>query len=104
VYSLTPNQTGGSYALGNGYSDDCYKAPGSSLPVYPAETAGFRFQPSTASGAYMPDGVTAFNEVVPQAARLGGSRKSRKNRKGKNRKDRKDRKYRKDSKKRSTRK
>jgi hypothetical protein len=101
VYSLTPNQAGGSYALGNGYSDDCYKAPGSSLPVYSAETAGFRFQPSTASGAYMPDGVTAFNEVVPQAARLGGSRK---NRKGNNRKDRKDRKDRKHSKKRSTRK
>ena len=75
VYSLTPNQTGGSYGLSNGYSDDCYKAPGSSLPVYPAETAGFRFEPSTAHGATMPDGVTAFNEVVPQPARVGGRRK-----------------------------
>lgn len=71
LYSLTPNQTGGSYGLGNGYSDACYKAPGSSLPVYPATTAGFHFEPSTAHGASLPDGVTAFNEVVPHAARMG---------------------------------
>lgn len=75
VYSLTTNQTGGSYATSNGYSDACYKAPGSSLPVYAAETAGFRFEPSTAHGASMPDGVTAFNEVIPQPARVGGRRK-----------------------------
>lgn len=78
LYSLTPNQTGGgSYGLANGYSDACYKAPGSSLPVYPATTAGFKFEPSTGRGATMPDGVTAFNEVVPQAARVGGKRKRR---------------------------
>ena len=87
LYSLTPNKTGGSYGLSNGYSDECYKAPGSSLPVYPAETAGFRFESSIGKGAYMPDGVTAFNEVVPQAARVGGRRrKTRRSRKNKHRK------------------
>lgn len=60
-YSLTPNQSGGA-------------------PVYNAESAGFEFRPSTAAGAALPDGVTAFNEVVPVAARLGGARRSRKHR------------------------
>ena len=81
VYSLTPNQTGGSYGMSNGYSDDCYKAPGSSLPVYPAETAGFRFEPSTEHGGTLPDGITAYMDVVPQPARVGGRRTLRKNKK-----------------------
>ena len=52
LYSLTPNvQRGGAYSSGNGYDASCYRAPGSELPVYNAETAGFRFEPSTASGA-----------------------------------------------------
>ena len=75
VFSLSPQMNGGSYAMNNGYSDTCYKAPGSSLPVYEADTAGFRFEPSTANGAAMPDGVTAFQEVVPQPARVGGRRR-----------------------------
>ncbi len=95
-YSLTPNriaaQTGGQlservpnyeYAqtgagYGNAYDAACYKAPGSEMPVYPATSAGFHFTPSTQAGATLPDGVTAFNEVVAHTARLGGGRKSRK--------------------------
>ena len=58
-------------------------AHGSGLPTYPAESAAFRFTPSTASGGTMPDGVTPFNEVVGYAGRMGGarSRSNRKNRK-----------------------
>jgi hypothetical protein len=79
LYSLTPNtMKGGSYGTGNAYAAECYKAPGSSLPVYNAETAGFRFSPSTEAGGALPDGVTPFNTVVPYAARMGGGkRKSR---------------------------
>ena len=83
-YSATPNTTlpslqagGGSYSMGNGYSDDCYKAPGSMLPKYEAQTAGFTFYPSTASGGTLPDGVTAYEDVVPYAARMGGGRRRR---------------------------
>ena len=100
-YSLTPNmttpsvqaggqlseripnfeysQTGAGYG-GNAYDASCYKAPGSEMPVYPATSAGFHFTPSTEGGATLPDGITAFNEVVAHTARLGGARKSRKNR------------------------
>ena len=67
LYSLTPNQSGGGTS----------GAPGSMIPVYHADSAGFRFSPSTAAGAALPDGVTAFNEVVPVAARLGGGRRRR---------------------------
>lgn len=76
LYSLTPNvQRGGAYSSGNAYDASCYRAPGSELPVYNAETAGFRFEPSIASGAALPDGVTAYNNVVQYAARLGGGRR-----------------------------
>jgi hypothetical protein len=75
LYSATPNQTGGAYSTGNAYPADCYKAPGSSLPVYEAQTAGFTFNPSSRGGAFLPDGVTDFNEVVPMAARVGGRRR-----------------------------
>jgi len=99
-YSATPNtgapslQAGGAYSTGNAYPDSCYKAPGSELPVYNAQTAGFNFYPSTARNGALPDGVTPYNDVVPYAARMGGARRrSRKARKG--RKDRKDRKGRK---------
>lgn len=74
VYSLTPNQTGGNYT-GNGFPTSCYHAPGSQLPVYNAEVAGFHFRPSTEAGSTLPDGVTAYNDVVPHAARLGGARR-----------------------------
>jgi hypothetical protein len=86
-YSATANQVsqtggtpfvqtmaGGSYG-GNAYDASCYRAPGSEMPVYPAESVGFHFTPSTQAGATLPDGVTAFNEVVQHAARLGGGRK-----------------------------
>ena len=77
LYSLTPNtMKGGSYGTGNAYAAECYKAPGSSLPVYNAETAGFRFSPSTEAGGALPDGVTPFNTVVPYAARMGGGKRS----------------------------
>jgi hypothetical protein len=91
-YSATPNttlpsvQAGGAYSTGNAYPDSCYKAPGSSLPVYNAQTAGFNFYPSTAHNGALPDGVTPYNDVVPYAARMGGGRRrktSRKGRKGK---------------------
>jgi hypothetical protein len=92
-YSLTPNtssmqrggqlservpnfeysQTGAGY--GNAYDASCYRAPGSEMPVYPATSAGFHFTPSTEAGAALPDGVTAFNEVVAHTARLGGARR-----------------------------
>ena len=95
LYSATTNQSapsvqaGGAYSTGNGFSEGCYKAPGSMLPVYEAETAGFHFRPSTEFGSTLPDGITAYNDVVPHAARLGGGRKaSRKNRKA-SRKNRK---------------
>ncbi len=68
---------GGGYG-GNAFDPACYKAPGSQMPVYPATSVGFHFTPSTEAGAALPDGVTAFNEVVQHAARLGGARKSRK--------------------------
>lgn len=80
-YSATPNtttpslQAGGAYSTGNAYPDSCYKAPGSELPVYNAQTAGFNFAPSTERGGTLPDGVTAYNDVVPYAARMGGSRR-----------------------------
>jgi hypothetical protein len=98
AYSATPNQTGGGELServpnfeyghtmmgggygGNAYPAECYRAPGSEMPVYPATSAGFHFTPSTAAGAALPDGVTAFNEVVAHVAR-GGRRKSYRNRK-----------------------
>ncbi len=106
-YSLTPNmsggastlseripnfeysQTGAGYGEGNAYPDSCYRAPGSEMPVYPATSAGFHFTPSTEGGATLPDGVTAFNEVVANVARLGGARRSRMKRRRGSRKSRK---------------
>jgi hypothetical protein len=83
LYSLTPNvQGGGAYSSGNAYDASCYRAPGSELPVYNAETAGFSFAPSTAAGAALPDGVTAYNEVVQYAARTGGARRRHRSRRG----------------------
>ena len=70
-----------SYGHGNAYGPECYRAPGSELPVYNADVAGFNFRPSTEIGGTLPDGVTAYNDVVPQAARIGGARRSRKARK-----------------------
>ena len=64
LYSATPNttlpsvQAGGAYSTGNDWSAECYKAPGSSLPTYEAQTAGFDFYPSTAKGGVLSDGVT----------------------------------------------
>jgi hypothetical protein len=68
LYSLTANQAGGA-------------APGSSLPVYEAETAGFTFRPSTEVGGTLPDGITAYMDVKPYAARMGGARRRRNSRK-----------------------
>ena len=90
LYSLTPNQmapsvqAGGAYSSGNAFSGECYKAPGSMLPVYEAQTAGFTFSPSTEIGGALPDGVTPYNNVVQYAARLGGARRRtlRRNRRG----------------------
>ena len=62
---------GGSYGTPNAYPEECYRGPGSSLPVYNASTAGFTFSPSTDKGVFLPDGVAAYNEVWPVAARVG---------------------------------
>lgn len=81
VDTRTPNfdyavtQAGGSY--GSGFEGpDCYKATGSQMPVYPAQSAGFDFTPSTVAGASYSDGVTPFMEVNHQVARVGGGRRS----------------------------
>ena len=66
---------GGEYSSGNAYPERCYHAPGSSLPVYNASTAGFFFSPSTDKGVFEPDGVTGYMEVNPTAARVGGGRR-----------------------------
>jgi hypothetical protein len=74
LYSLTSNMPAHKGAgLAN---EECSRAPNSMIPVYPAESAGFHFRPSTEAGSTLPDGVTAYNEVVPHAARLGGARRS----------------------------
>jgi hypothetical protein len=78
LFSMTPNQSGGSYGSGNNYASECYKGTGSSLPVYEAETAGFEFRPSIENGGTLPDGVTAYMDVLPKAARMGGARKTKK--------------------------
>jgi len=75
IYSLTANMPAQKGGSGNGFSANCYRAPNSMIPVYPAESAGFHFRPSTEAGSTLPDGVTAYNNVVPQAARLGGARR-----------------------------
>lgn len=62
---------GGSYGTPNAYPEECYRGTGSSLPVYNASSAGFTFSPSTDKGVFLPDGVAAFNEVWPVAARVG---------------------------------
>jgi hypothetical protein len=66
-----------SYGSGNAYDASCYRAPGSEMPVYPATSAGFTFTPSTEGGATLPDGVTAFNEVIATTARTGGGRRKK---------------------------
>ena len=83
LYSITantPTQRGGA---GNMFMEECYRPPNSSIPVYQAESAGFHFRPSTEFGAALPDGVVAYNDVVPHAARLGGglTRRRRNNKK-----------------------
>lgn len=76
LFSMTPNQTGGSYASGNDYEPECYRATGSMMPVYEAPNAGFEFKPSLDNGGTLPDGVTAYMDVIPRSARLGGARKT----------------------------
>lgn len=53
--------TGGAYE-----GPDCYKAPGSQMPVYPATSAGFDFTPSSAAS------LAPYMEVNPRVARVGG--------------------------------
>ena len=92
-------QRAGSYGTPNAYPEECYRCAGSSLPVYNASTAGFTFSPSTDKGVFLPDGVAAYNEVWPVAARVGpangpspvsgGARRKNKNKSRKHRKSRK---------------
>jgi len=69
--SMRRARRGGSYGTPNAYPEECYRGPGSSLPVYNASSAGFTFSPSTDKGVFLPDGVSAYNEVWPVAARVG---------------------------------
>jgi len=91
-------RVGGSYGTPNAYPEECYRGTGSSLPVYNASTAGFTFSPSTDKGVFLPDGVAAYNEVWPVAARVGpangpspvsGGGRRRNNKSRKHRKSRK---------------
>lgn len=78
-----PKMVGGGGFVG----PDCYKAPGSELPVVPTQSAGFAQTPSTWS---LPPGVAnAFMTYNPVAARVGGSRKRKLNKRRKTRKNRK---------------
>jgi len=70
------HKAGDSYSTSNPWTPECNKAPGSMLPVYEATTAGFHFAPSTERGGALPDGVTAYNDVIPHGARTGGARKA----------------------------
>lgn len=79
---------GGAYSTPNAYPEECYRGPGSSLPVYNASSAGFTFSPSTDKGVFLPDGVAAFNEVWPVAARVGGGKSRRTKRKNNRNKSR----------------
>jgi hypothetical protein len=51
-------------------------AVGGGLPVYNATSAGFTFEPSTITGGTLPDGTTAYNNVVRYDAR-GGKKKTK---------------------------
>ena len=94
---------GGSYGTPNAYPEECYRGTGSSLPVYNASTAGFTFSPSTDKGVFLPDGVAAYNEVWPVAARVGpangpsptagGARRSRRKNAKKNKRSNRSRKH-----------
>jgi len=79
-------QRAGAYGTPNAYPEECYRAPGSSLPVYNASSAGFTFSPSTEKGVFLPDGVAAYNEVWPTAARVGGGRRNKSKKQRKSRK------------------
>ena len=69
--TMRRRRVGGAYSTPNAYPEECYRGPGSSLPVYNASSAGFTFSPSTDKGVFLPDGVAAFNEVWSVAARTG---------------------------------
>jgi hypothetical protein len=92
-------RVGGSYGTPNAYPEECYRGTGSSLPVYNASTAGFTFSPSTDKGVFLPDGVTAYNEVWPVAARVGPANGPSPTAGGARRKSRRHRKSRKNAKK-----
>jgi hypothetical protein len=88
-------RVGGSYGTPNAYPEECYRGTGSSLPVYNASTAGFTFSPSTDKGVFLPDGVAAYNEVWPVAARVGPANGPSPVRGGGRRRNNKSRKHRK---------
>jgi len=85
-----------SYGTANDFSESCYKAPGSELPVYNNNSTAFNFRPSLVENNSLAPGVNVYNDVIQQPGRMGpptqsgGRRASHRNRK--NRKGRKDRK------------
>jgi len=60
-----------SYGAANAFPESCYKAPGSELPVYNANSTSFNFSPSINANNTLPPGVNVFNEVNQQPGRMG---------------------------------
>jgi len=111
AFPMTPQP---SLGAANAFPDSCYKAPGSELPVYDANSTAFNFSPSINANNTLPPGVNVFNEVNQQPGRMGapepaaaalqgvpassqvpaqrgGRRRSRKNRKNSRKTSRKNR-------------
>lgn len=62
-----------SYGAPNAYGPECYKAPGSEVPVYNADSASFNFRPSIAENNTLPPGVNVYNDVIQQPGRMGAT-------------------------------
>lgn len=60
-----------SYGAANAFPESCYKAPGSEMPVYNANSASFNFSPSITANNTLPPGVNVYNQVDQQPGRMG---------------------------------
>jgi hypothetical protein len=68
AFPMTPQP---SLGAANAFPESCYKAPGSEIPVYNANSASFNFSPSINANNTLPPGVNVFNEVNQQPGRMG---------------------------------
>jgi hypothetical protein len=68
AFPMTPQP---SYGAANAFPESCYKAPGSELPVYNANSASFNFSPSITENNTLPPGVNVYNDVIQQPGRMG---------------------------------